>query len=199
MPGLTFSQADKRRAVAAFMVSGRDQDAADEIGASHTTIHRMRKKEWWKELEKEIAAQLSRSHVAKLHSVIQEANDELLDRLRNGDTQVLSNGKVVRFPVKARDASFAANLAYEKLRLVNNQPTSIKQDQGLVALAQTFQQIAEQYSQTQLSTGYPQANEVIDVTPNGSHLRTGGGGKSVQGGKSKHQPTPVAQKTVESR
>ena len=62
----------------------------------------------------------------KLAEIIDEAADQTLDRLRHGDVvQDNKTGELVRVPIKGKDAAIIGAVAFDKLRLAENQPTNI--------------------------------------------------------------------------
>ena len=64
----------------------------------------------------------------KFAEIINESADQTLDRLQNGDViRDTKTGELIRIPIKGRDAAIIGAVAFDKLRLAENQPTNIVQ------------------------------------------------------------------------
>ena len=83
----------------------------------------------------------------KLAEIIDESADQTLDRIRNGDViRDTKTGELVRVPIKGRDLAIIGAVAFDKLRLAENQPTNITRHESevnLKRLADEFRAISE--------------------------------------------------------
>ena len=97
--------------------------------------------------------------------IISLAQQELEDRLVNGDVQIVrtkDGTEERRVPVKARDLSVIGGIAYDKRRLSLSLPTSIRADSAsLEKLAERFEDIAAQHKLRRI-TSIPGSCEQID-------------------------------------
>lgn len=77
-------------------------------------------------LNLEIKTEFGEKIKYKFAEIINESADQILDRLRNGD--VIRDTKTCeldRVPIKGRDMAIIGGVAFDKLRLAENQPTNI--------------------------------------------------------------------------
>jgi hypothetical protein len=67
----------------------------------------------------------------KFAEIINESADQTLDRIRNGDViRDPKSDELVRVPIKGRDLAIIGGVSFDKLRLAENQPTAIVQQEN---------------------------------------------------------------------
>ena len=101
----TYTEAEKRAAIAAYVVCGTIKGAAKATGIPRTTIRDWKKKNssWWDEIEAEIWDQEEDSLRVGIHAIIVEGLKQGLDRLKNGDERVTTKGEKIRVKMSGKD------------------------------------------------------------------------------------------------
>jgi len=119
-----FTEADRRAAVMAYLVTGSQKAAVDASGSTRFTIARWMKEPWWHDL----TAQLHDEYAARIDAaytqIIENALAEISDRLDNGDASTRWNderGEFERRLVSAKDAAIIMGICYDKRALLREQ------------------------------------------------------------------------------
>jgi len=137
--------ADKFIAVAAYIVHGSARKASKYMGGrvKAATIYKWRHEaRWWPEVEQAVkkAQGFHLDHLAT--TVIHEAGEAQLDRIRNGDEKLDKNGEIVRVGVSGRDLAQIQTQAFNMRALQRGDPTSrsekVTQDDRLKQLEEKF-------------------------------------------------------------
>lgn len=151
--GSQYDDATRRQAVLEYSVKGNLQAVANALGIPRTTLADWKNSDWWEALSVEIRQQTEDRIAAELDQIIEKAHREVLERLEHGDVvkvEIDENGsqRLVRAPVRAKDAAVIGAVAYDKRRLQHNQPTSISgksaQEAALEGMADFLRQIARE-------------------------------------------------------
>ena len=141
-----YSPADRRRAAAAVVAFGNSKAAGRAVGIPASTLREWRQND---EGFQRLCTELEVEHGEKLRAEIVEilglASAELRDRLLNGDEGFHpKTGERVRTRLKGRDLAVVLGISFDKLRLIENQPTRITaQVPDLAELAQSFASLAQ--------------------------------------------------------
>ena len=100
-----YSEAEKREAVAAYVVSGTFKGAAKVTGTHWQTIQnwKMKNPAWWDKIVAEVWEQQEEKIRAGFSQIVQAGAKELLDRLKKGDIKIGANGKSYRVPLSDED------------------------------------------------------------------------------------------------
>jgi len=140
---------DRYKAAAALVATGNSIAAFRESGIPASTIRHWSHNDGDFQLMcQKIRTEFGEKIKFKLAKIIDESADQTLDRLRHGDV-VRDNktGELVRVPIKGKDAAIIGAVAFDKLRLAENQPTTIVQhesgEERTQRLLQDFNAIAE--------------------------------------------------------
>jgi hypothetical protein len=120
-----YSLNEKYQAAAAMVASGSSVAAGEQLGIPPTTIRTWMKTDEFSRMVQEVRAEYGEKIRANLARVIKEGTDQILDRIKNGDHVLGKDGELIRKPMSGRDLTIAAGTAFDKLRIVENQPTSI--------------------------------------------------------------------------
>ncbi len=122
----TYTEEQKRLAVAAYVATGTLAGAAKICKIPRQTIQGWRKTNpsWWERIASEVWASEEDKIRAKYSQIVDKATDALLDRIENGDTRVNAKGEY-KVPVAARDLMIIAGVSQDKLNLSLGKPTSI--------------------------------------------------------------------------
>ena len=123
---------NRYKAAAALVASGNSKAAAQQSGIPASTIrHWSHNDEDFQMMCQEIKTEFGEKIKYKFAEIIDESADQTLDRLRHGDViRDTKTGELVRIPVKGRDAAIIGAVAFDKLRLAENQPTNIVQHEN---------------------------------------------------------------------
>ena len=123
----TYTEAEKRGAVAAYVVCGTLKGAAKATGIPRRTIGGWKGNNpaWWDRIEAEIWDQEEDSLRAGIHAIVVEGLAQGLDRLKNGDERVTSKGEKIRVKMSGRDINILAGTMYDKLCISLGKPVSI--------------------------------------------------------------------------
>ncbi len=110
--GSKYTDEDRRQAVVLYLTLGTNIAVAKEIGCDDSTISRWRESEWWEQEAQKVAEEIEDEYRAKLRKVALKGADQAITSLDAGE-------------VKAKDAMVISGIAYDKLRLSENRPTTI--------------------------------------------------------------------------
>jgi len=143
---------DRYKAAAALVATGNSKAASRESGIPASTIrHWSQNDDDFQMMCQEIRIEFGEKIKIKLAEIIDKSADQTLDRIRNGDViRDPKTGELVRVPIKGRDLAIIGAVAFDKHRLILNQPTSITQlSGGLDAMVEKFEAIADAYNERQ--------------------------------------------------
>ena len=141
------------KAAAALISTGNSKVAASESGVPSSTIRHWRQHDAdFALICEELRAEFSERIKGQLTEIIEKANVETLDRLEHGDAiRDTKTGELSRLPIKGKESAIIAAVAIDKLRLLENQPTSIVAKTDVSALAEQFRQLSEQWCERQIN------------------------------------------------
>ena len=116
----------KMRAVELVMRGLTTREVSLELQVPLNTIVVWRSEKWFKDTVKEIQEDDGHKLDHKITALMHGSLDAMQDRLTNGDhIRDDKTGKIVRVPVKIRDANNAFNTMMDKRQLLRKQPTKI--------------------------------------------------------------------------
>ncbi len=110
--GSKYTDEDRRRAVVLYAVLGTDTAVAKELGCPRRTVGDWRRTDWWEQESTVVRQEIEDKLRATFRKVALEGTQLALDAIRNKD-------------LKGKEAMITAGIAYDKLRLSENRPTSI--------------------------------------------------------------------------
>jgi len=142
------TRTDRYKAAAALVATGNSKAASRESGIPASTIrHWFQNDDDFLLMCQEIKTEFGEKIKYKFAEIINESADQTLDRLQNGDViRDSKTGEMIRVPVKAKELAIIGAVAFDKLRLAENQPTSITRHESevnLKRLAAEFEAISE--------------------------------------------------------
>ena len=146
-----YTRADRYKAAAALVAGSNSIAASRQSGIPASTIRHWAHNDLDFQLMcQEIKAEYGEEIKYKYVQIINESADQTLDRLQHGDVvRDTKSGDLVRVPIKGKDAAIIGAVAFDKLRLAENQPTNIVQhentDENLRRLLEEFEAISEAY------------------------------------------------------
>jgi len=140
-----YSDEDRRRVAIEYHIHGTQTKASKITGVPQTTIADWLKTEWFEDLSKALHVQTEKKILAKNQEIIDASQDELLDRVLNGDSKLVKTKKVIehddgssevvedyelkRVPMPGRDLNITSGTMQDKRRTQLNLPTSISSNQ----------------------------------------------------------------------
>ncbi len=126
------TRTDRYKAAAALVATGNSKAASRESGIPASTIrHWSQNDDDFQMMCQEIKTEFGEKIKYKYAEIINESADQTLDRLRYGDViRDTKTGELVRVPIKGKDAAIIGAVAFDKLRLAENQPTAIVQQEN---------------------------------------------------------------------
>ena len=128
----SYSFEGKYRAAAAVVASGSVEGASRQTGIPASTIRDWGKDEEFKKFGQEIRAEYGDKIKSNLAQIVKEGTDQIQDRIKDGDYILDKKGKMIRRPMSGRDLTITTGVAFDKLRVLEGQPTQIiRQDDGL--------------------------------------------------------------------
>ena len=123
---------DKYRAAAATVASGSVEGASRKTGIPASTIRTWGHEEDFRTFCQEIRANYGDEIKGNLAQIVKEGTAEIRDRIKNGDYILDKHGKMIRRPMSGRDLTITTGVAFDKLRVIEGQPTHIvQQSEGL--------------------------------------------------------------------
>ena len=158
-----YTDADHRRVGLEYLVTGTAKSAAKCIPGLHqTSVSEWMKKDWWADMMAKVEVEYEKKLSAKMNYIIETAQDEVLDRLKNGNAVFNKRGEIVRIPVPVKDAATVMGINFDKKMLLANRPTSItsrSDGKHLENLAEEFRKIALQNSEISEGLKYKQVRQ----------------------------------------
>ena len=140
-----YSDEDRRRVAIEYHIHGTQTKVAEITGIPRRTISDWIKTEWFVEQSQAMEAQAEKLILAKNRQIIDASQDELLDRVLNGDSKLVKTKKVIehddgssevvedyelkRVPMPGRDLNITSGTVQDKRRTQLNLPTSISTSQ----------------------------------------------------------------------
>ena len=147
----SYTDQDKRAAVMEYLIKGNQAVVSRALGIPEMTLSTWRTTDWWESLEVELRSEKKDQIEAELSTIIEKAHKETIDRLDNGD-EVNTKDGIKRIKMRGRDTATVGAIAYDKLRLSQNLPTSIKSESSTVeALAKQFAELSRTWEEKKIN------------------------------------------------
>ena len=128
--GLDHSKYSSEQKVAAatyYALTGNLTLAADKAQIPGDLIRQWKTRStWFMDLVNQVYDQKMDEFNAKATAIIDDCLEELVDRVRKGEDVVISNGKIVKKNISARDLTFVTATLGDKVRLNQGKATSIR-------------------------------------------------------------------------
>jgi len=141
-----YSDETRRRVAIEYHIHGTQTKVAKITGVPRRTISDWIQTEWFEAQSKALHAQTEKKILAKNQTIIDASQDELLDRVLNGDSKLVKTKKVIehddgssevvedyelkRVPMPGRDLNITSGTVQDKRRTQLNLPTSISSSQN---------------------------------------------------------------------
>lgn len=128
-----------------YLLDGDYRRVAARNGITEACIRRWETKPWYEQVRSELQAQISTETKYNTAGLIRKTQQQLHDRLDNGDPIVLKGGLTVFAPVRALDLMRIGTAWHDRLRIMEGKPTKLNGNITLHAVMGQFQQLAGQY------------------------------------------------------
>lgn len=148
--GSYYTDEQRLEAVTVFSAYGNIRKAAEHLKMPDRTLYDWSKQEWWHTQLTRLREENKDLIRAKVQKIVETGFDAIQDRITNGDTYLAKekdeNGVLVdvvkRKPASLRDLGTVTGISFDKLRLIDGEPTSIRSDSSqLQDLAAQFRQL----------------------------------------------------------
>ena len=137
-----------------------------ELNVPYKTVEQWRLQPWFKEIIKSRQEDDNNKLDDKLTKIMHTSLETIADRLENGESiRDERSGKIVKVPVKMRDANTAFNTLMDKRQLIRKLPTQIKDDQSV---NQQLQTLADEFKKFVGKAVTPE--KVMDKIIEGEHV-----------------------------
>lgn len=147
-----YPEKKKLEVVALYAALGQVKRVAELAKIPESIVYSWRKQQWFHDCLREIRTENNEKLDAKFTEVVEEALEQVTDRVRYGDYSQNAKGEVVRRPVSAKDLSLVVAINLDKRELLRGEPTSRTADTSKVVektvdrlekLAETFENLAK--------------------------------------------------------
>ena len=155
----SYTEEQKRLAIAAYVVHGTLTGASKQSGIPYQTIQRWKKDHptWWEKISAEVWEQEGEKIRSRYGKIVDLGTDAQIDRIVNGDTRVNTKGELFKVPVSLRDLTIAVGTMQDKLNISQGKPTSISAVAG-----QSISDKLETLKQTALKQQEELRQEAVD-------------------------------------
>lgn len=120
----------KIAAVTLYFSLGSFKETGKRLGIGWSTIAQWKRKSpWWEEITHKLRREKQDELDAMMTSYLHEAQDQALDRIRNGDFKLTAAGELKRIPMSGRDIALTSAAFFDKRALIRGDATSIARRQ----------------------------------------------------------------------
>lgn len=142
-----WSDSQKLEAVTTYLALGNLVLTSNVLKIPEMTLRAWKQKDWWKEIESDLAVQEDLQLSSRLKRIIESTLTAAEDRIQNGDWYYNNkSGCLERKPVNLRDVhKVTMDLVDKREHLAHKQPTNVAMEQiddRLKKLAEKFEEIA---------------------------------------------------------
>ncbi len=144
--GSKYSDEDRRRTVIEYHIHGSQTKVSKLTGIPQSTIATWIKTDWWAEQLLKLSNQLEDQILANNEKIVTESQEQLLDRIENGDFRLVKTKKALkhddgslevsedyelkRIPMTGKDLTISGGTHQDKRRIQLNLPTNISSSQA---------------------------------------------------------------------
>ena len=139
------TEQDKRRAVVAYFATGSSVKAAALTGVSERTIRRWRQTgEWWEGALEQVKRENQDELDAQYSAIITQAQEEVMDRLKNGDVVLVKTKDGYgekRKLVSGKDAAVIGAVTFDKRQILRTAPVLAGTNKALEEITRQLEEI----------------------------------------------------------
>lgn len=146
-PGTLGMWSDSQRigAVTTYLACGSMTTTSVATDIPIATLKRWRLTPWWKQMVEDIRQEESLHLDAKLAKVVNKSVEQLMDRVESGDFQYdQKTGKMVRVPIKARDAAKITTDMIDRRKLLQDSHT--EKTEGTKRIEDKLLKLADEFT-----------------------------------------------------
>ena len=141
--GSKYSDQDRRQAAMEYAIHGTLSKTSEHTGIPERTLYDWKESEWWLDAVNDLREQNKDLIDAQLEQLAIKGFQAMAERIEHGDEYITKDGEKGRRKVSLRDLATASGIAYDKMRLHRNQPTSIKAESTDARLNQLAEKVRE--------------------------------------------------------
>jgi hypothetical protein len=124
-----FTAEDKIAVVMAYLITGGNSTKAADLSAVHemkpATIRQWKKRsKWWANAEAFAKSLLQKDLDRAYTKMLHRTEQEIFDRVENGDVVMLKDGTQVRKPLGGKDLMYIHGIMHDKRAMLRGEPTS---------------------------------------------------------------------------
>ena len=124
-----FSAEEKMAAVMAYLITGGNSSKAAELSCvpelQPATIRQWKKRNaWWDKAEQHAKALLQKDLERAYTKMLHRTEQEIFDRVENGDVVMTKDGAQVRKPLGGKDLMYIHGIIHDKRAMLRGEPTS---------------------------------------------------------------------------
>jgi len=136
-----------------YAASGNYSQVARDTNISRPTLMGWAKdSEVWLEALDKARQEISDEILAYNLEIVIKTNEQIIDRIDNGDTVLTKDGKQVRVPMKGRDLAVVSGIKEDKARVALGQATNIVgKAESMDSLAKQFDALAQSFNEKQVN------------------------------------------------
>ena len=162
----SYSDEERRAVVIEYGVTGNMLHTARNLDMNRDTIKNWPQTAWWAEMVEENKLAISDRIEADLNRILELAHGRVVDSLTVGDEKLFYNArldKIVREKVlpDGKAAATIGGITFDKLRLLKNEPTSIRSDSSnMQKLMQEFRTLSDSYEEKRITSIEGESKEI---------------------------------------
>ena len=143
-----------------YAISGNYVKVAAQIGIPDRTVTDWSRLDIWQDTLAKAREQITDELLAQNLAIATAANEQIQDRIANGDTVITKDGTHTRLPMKGRDMAVVSGIMQDKGRVAMGLATSISgSTAGMADLADKFRQLSRDHAAIQDSVVSTQQSE----------------------------------------
>ena len=139
-------------------VTGNMIVVAKNLDMNRRTIQGWRNQAWWDPMVEEVRNAVDEKREWQLNQILDLAHSSVVKSLTVGDEKLVVDPKTKEHVIKhvmpsGKDSATMYGISFDKIRLLKNQPTTIKSDSGdMMRLMNEFRQLSRSYEQKNVNT-----------------------------------------------
>lgn len=141
--GSQYSDEDRRLALILYNQHGSCVKVSEHSHIPERTVNDWTHSDWWEDELAVIREENKDLIRASITRIVTKGFDNIEDRIENGDEYITKDGQKDRKKASLRDLGTVTGIAFDKLRLLNNEPTSIQGKADIEATLDQFRQLAQ--------------------------------------------------------
>ena len=153
-----YSDEDRRKVVLEYGVTGNMVVAAKNLGMNRRTIQGWPYQDWWEPMVEQMLDAVGEKRRWQANQICDLAHANVVESLTNGDEKLVVDPKTKEHVIKkvkpsGKDSATMFGISFDKVRLLDNQPTSIKADSGdMMKLMNEFRALSKSYETKNINT-----------------------------------------------